>query len=83
MPEARHHQTLHEGHCAFLPEAERRFVTPAMIKATAGLVGSPDEIREQIGSMETAGLKEILLLPPVHCARENFREFADNVMHAR
>ena len=83
MPEARRHQTLHEGHCAFLPEAERRFVTPAMIKATAGLVGSPDEIREQIGSMETVGLKEILLLPPVHCARENFREFADNVMPAR
>ena len=53
-----------------------------MIKATAGLVGTPGDW-EQIGSMETVGLKEILLLPPVHCARENFREFADNVMPAR
>ncbi len=83
MPEARRHQTLHEGHCAFLPEAERRFVTPAMIKATAGLVGSPDDIREEIGRMETAGLKEILLLPPIHSARQNFREFADKVIFAR
>jgi hypothetical protein len=51
-----------------------------MIRATLGLVGESDEIKEQIAKMEAAGLKEILLLPPQACARENFREFAQTVM---
>ena len=80
MPQGRRHQPLHTGHCAFLPEDERRFITPNMIRATLGLVGEPDEIKEQIAKMEIAGLKEILLLPPQACARENFREFAQTVM---
>ena len=80
MPQERRHQTLHTGHCAFLPEDERRFITPNIIRATLGLVGEPDEIKEQITKMEAAGLKEILLLPPQACARENFREFAQTVM---
>ena len=80
MPQGRRHQTLHTGHCAFLPEDERRFITPNMIRATLGLVGEPDEINEQIAKMEIAGLNEILLLPPQACARENFREFAQTVM---
>ncbi len=83
MPEARRHQTLHTGHCAFLPADERKFITPSMIRATLGLVGEPDEIRERISKMEAAGLKEILLLPPQACARENFRDFADAVMNSR
>ena len=77
MPLERRHQTLHNGHCAFLPEEERRFVTANMIKATAGLVGEPDEVKEKIIQLEKAGLKEIILLPPVHCARSNFMNFAD------
>ena len=80
MPLERRHQTLHEGHCAFLPELERRFITPNMIRATLGLVGEPDEIKEQIAEMAKAGVKEVLLLPPVKCARENFRDFADVAM---
>lgn len=80
MPEARRHQTLHEGHCAYLPSQERRFVTPKMIRATLGLVGEPDEIKDKVAAMEAAGLKEILLLPPQACARENFRDFAAAVM---
>lgn len=79
MPVERRHQTLHEGHCAYLPTQERRFITPNMIRATLGLVGEPDEIKEQISKMESAGLKEILLLPPQACARENFRAFAKAV----
>ena len=79
MPVKYRHQTLHEGHCAFLPTEERRFVTPAMISATAGLVGQANEIREKIAQLEAGGLKEVLLLPPVHCARENFRTFSEVV----
>ena len=76
MPRERCHQTLHRGHCAFLPEKERRFITPNLIRATMGLVGEPDEIKEQVSEMKQAGVKEVLVLPPVHCARESFRDFA-------
>ena len=37
------------------------------------------EIKEQIAEMAKAGVKEVLLLPPVKCARENFRDFAEVV----
>ncbi len=80
MPLERRHQKLHEGHCAFMPEVERRFVTPELIAATGGLVGGPDEILERIGTLEAGGLNEILLLPPVAVARKNFKTFADEIM---
>ena len=76
MPRERCHQTLHQGHCAFLPDNERQFVTPNLIRATMGLVGEPDEIKEQVSEMEKSGVKEVLVLPPVNCARENFLDFA-------
>ena len=81
MPTERRHQTLHEGHCAFLPEQERRFITPKMIRATLGLVGEPDEIKEQINNLEVAGLKEVMLLPPVNFARSNFLDFAEALIN--
>ncbi len=80
MPEARRHQILHTGHCAFLPPAERRFITPAMIKASGGLVGEPDEIIARLRELENAGLREIALLPPIAVARSNFKEFAEQIM---
>jgi alkanesulfonate monooxygenase SsuD/methylene tetrahydromethanopterin reductase-like flavin-dependent oxidoreductase (luciferase family) len=80
MPPDRRHLTLHEGHCAFCPPAERRFITPDLIRVAGGLVGEPDEIIERIGQLEAAGLKEVTLLPPVACMRENFQDFAEQVM---
>ncbi|MBL6954217.1 MAG: LLM class flavin-dependent oxidoreductase [Alphaproteobacteria bacterium] len=80
MPEDRRHQLLHTGHCAFIAPAERRFVTPEMIKVTGGLVGEPDEIISRIHDMETAGLREVVLLPPIAVARSNFKDFAAQIM---
>lgn len=80
MPLDRRHQHLHRGHVAFTPEAERRFVTPELIEASGGLVGEPDAVLERIRQLEAGGLNEILLLPPVAVARENFKEFADEIM---
>ena len=50
-----------------------------MIRANLGLVGEPDEIKEQIAEMAKAGVKEVLLLLPVKCAQENFGDFAEVV----
>ncbi|GJL88253.1 MAG: 5,10-methylenetetrahydromethanopterin reductase [Minwuia thermotolerans] len=80
MPAERRHQMLHRGHCAFCPPEERRFITPDMIRIAGGLVGEPDEIVERIGQLQAAGLKEVTLLPPRAFMRENFREFAEQIM---
>ena len=80
MPAERRHQMLHRGHCAFCPPEERRFITPDMIRIAGGLVGEPDEIVERLGQLEEAGLREVTLLPPAARMRENFRDFADQVM---
>ena len=80
MPLDRRHQQLHRGHCAFTPEGERRFITPELIRASGGLVGEPDEIVAQIRDLEAGGLTEILLLPPVAVARDNFKTFAEQII---
>ena len=80
MPEDRRHQILHTGHCSFLPPAERRFITPEMIKVSGGFVGEPDEIIERLRKLEAGGLREIALLPPIAVARESFKDFAKQVM---
>ena len=80
MPLDRRHQQLHRGHCAFTPEGERRVITPELIRASGGLVGEPDEIVAQIRDLEAGGLTEILLLPPVAVARDNFKTFAEQII---
>ena len=44
MPLSTRYQQIHLGHCAFLPAEERRFITEDLIRATGGLVGTPEEI---------------------------------------
>lgn len=80
MPPERRHLMLHQGHCAFCPTEERRFITPDMIRISGGLVGEPDEIIERLGQLEKAGLKEVTLLPPVRAMRHNFKDFADQII---
>ena len=80
MPPERRHMSVHDGHCTYLQPGERRFVTPELIRASGGLVGSPEEILEMLREQEAAGLKEVTLLPPMACARENFADFAKHVM---
>jgi alkanesulfonate monooxygenase SsuD/methylene tetrahydromethanopterin reductase-like flavin-dependent oxidoreductase (luciferase family) len=80
MPAERRHMTVHDGHCTYLQPGERQFMTPELIRAAGGLVGTPDEIVAMLREREAAGLREVTLLPPMHCARENFRDFAKSVM---
>lgn len=70
---------MHRGHCTYLLEDERQFVTPEAIRATV-LVGEPDEIIEILREREQAGLKEVLLLPPMEFAEEILTDFAEQVM---
>jgi alkanesulfonate monooxygenase SsuD/methylene tetrahydromethanopterin reductase-like flavin-dependent oxidoreductase (luciferase family) len=78
-PPAKRYLQIHNGHCTFLVPEERRFVTPEAIQGTC-LVGAPDELIAQLRQAETAGLKEVSLLPPMDSSRKVFKDFADHVM---
>ncbi|MGE0826518.1 MAG: LLM class flavin-dependent oxidoreductase [Candidatus Binatia bacterium] len=78
-PAEKRYLQIHNGHCTFLMPEERRFVTPEAIRSTC-LVGTPDEIIEQLRAAERAGLKEITLLPPMAVSRKVLTDFADHVM---
>jgi len=80
MPVERRHQLLHEGHCSFVTDAERKFVTPDMVRTTLGLVGTRDELIERVHDMEANGMKEIVLLPDFKRRREVFSDFAGQVV---
>jgi 5,10-methylenetetrahydromethanopterin reductase len=56
------HLRIHDGHCTFLREDERPYVTEELIRATC-IVGSPDEIVSTLSSLEEAGLTEIMMMP--------------------
>ena len=73
------HLEVHGGPCTYLVPAERRFVTPETIRASA-LVGEPDEVIAQIRAAEAAGLREIALLPSMATARTVLREFGERVI---
>src|ERR1700754_995469 len=79
-PPARRYQQVHFGHCAFLPPEERRFITEDLIRATGGLVGTPDEIIATLREREAMGLNEITLLPAMDQARRNLEDFAQKVI---
>ena len=79
-PAAKRYQQIHLGHCAFLPPEERRFITEDLIRATGGLVGTPDEILAMLREREAMGLSEITLLPAMAQARRNLRDFAEKVI---
>lgn len=79
-PAAKRYQQVHLGHCAFLPPEERRFITEDLIRATGGLVGTPDEIVTMLREREAMGLNEVTLLPAMAEARRNLGDFAKKVI---
>lgn len=78
-PEAVRHLRVHAGHCTYLLEEERRFVTPDLIRATC-LVGSAEEIVEQVRALESAGLHQLMILPSLESRYDVLERFASEVM---
>jgi len=79
-PLDRRYQQVHFGHCAFLPPEERRFITEDLIRATGGLVGTPEEIIASLREREAMGLDEVTLLPAMAEARSTLKDFAKQVI---
>ena len=72
-PPEEHYLELHNGHCTFVPERERRFVTAETIRATT-MIGPREQVIEQLHALERAGLDQIILNPPM----DGFDEFVDD-----
>ena len=79
-PPSKRFQQIHLGHCAFAVPEERRFVTENLVRATGGLVGTPDEIISMLEEREAMGLNEVALLPSMDQARVNLSDFAELVI---
>ena len=77
-PEVRH-QRLHGSHYSFVNPEEARFLTPALIEATC-LTGVPERIVEQLKELESQGLSQIMLYPPLNRQYRVIEDFADRVM---
>ena len=78
-PESHRHLRIHAGHCTYLLPEEAKFVTPDLIKGTC-LVGTPEEIIEQIRQLEAAGLQQIMILPSLATQYGVIEQFARQVM---
>jgi len=75
-PPEEHYLELHNGHCTFVPDRELRFVTPETIRATT-VIGPREQILDQLRALESAGLDQIILNPPM----DGFDEFVDDFAH--
>ena len=79
LPEKARFRQIHDGHCTFVQPEERRFVTPTAIR-TSCVVGTPEEIVEQVRGMERCGLREVNILPAADHAMKVYRDFAELIM---
>ena len=62
VSEDRRHQRIHAGHnCWVIPE-EEKFLTPDVLRASA-LIGTRDEIVDQLAALDDAGLDQVMILP--------------------
>jgi alkanesulfonate monooxygenase SsuD/methylene tetrahydromethanopterin reductase-like flavin-dependent oxidoreductase (luciferase family) len=77
-PEVRH-QKLHGSHFSHLDPAEARFLTPELIRSSC-IIGTPEELVEQLGEMERDGLNQAMLYPPLNRNYRVIEDFAEKVM---
>ncbi|MFT4580950.1 MAG: alkanesulfonate monooxygenase SsuD [Gammaproteobacteria bacterium] len=81
LPENARFRQIHDGHAIYLVPQERRFVTPAAISAIC-MVGSAEDIIDQIRTVESAGIKEINIMPATDHAAGAFKDFAEQIIPA-
>jgi alkanesulfonate monooxygenase SsuD/methylene tetrahydromethanopterin reductase-like flavin-dependent oxidoreductase (luciferase family) len=78
-PPAVRHQRLHGSHYSFVDPEEARFLTADLIKATC-LIGTPDELVDQVHALEAQGLRQVMLYPPLNRQYRVIEDFAAGVI---
>lgn len=81
LPENARFRQVHDGHAIYLVPEERRFVTPEAISAIC-MVGSAEDIIDQIREVEKCGIREINIMPAADYAGAAFEDFATQVIPA-
>ena len=61
-PPERRHQRIHAGHNCWVVEEEERFLTPEVL-AAASMIGTRDELLDQLQQLAHAGLDQVMILP--------------------
>jgi alkanesulfonate monooxygenase SsuD/methylene tetrahydromethanopterin reductase-like flavin-dependent oxidoreductase (luciferase family) len=78
-PEERRHLRIHQGHnCWVIPE-EEQFVTKELLEASC-LIGTAADVAARLQAMSEAGLRQIVILPPLAVKDRILREVSEQVM---
>ena len=75
----RAHMKLHQSHYSYLDPEEARFITPDIIKAFT-IAGQPDEMVEQLKSLEKQGLDAVNFIAPLEQQYRLVEDFAYNII---
>jgi alkanesulfonate monooxygenase SsuD/methylene tetrahydromethanopterin reductase-like flavin-dependent oxidoreductase (luciferase family) len=78
---SRLHQEVHRGHLTHLLDGEAEILTEEIIRATT-LTGTAEEIVDQLGALEGAGLRNVTLNFPTRFLREAVLEVEQHLMPA-
>lgn len=79
VPAERRHQRIHAGHnCWVLPE-EEKFLTPKVLTSTS-MIGTQDQLLEQLAGLSSAGLHQVMLLPNFDTRYENIERVARDLL---
>lgn len=78
-PEHIRHLRIHDGHCTFLRDDERPFITEELLRTTC-VVGTATEVAAKLNELQDAGLDEIMMLPAPGTQVRVARQFAETVM---
>ncbi len=81
LPEDKRFCQIHNGHAIYLVPEEQRFVTPEAISAIC-MVGSAEDIIDQVRTVEASGIKEVNIMPAADYAHDAFRDFAGKIIPA-
>ncbi len=81
LPEEKRFRQVHNGHAIYMVPEERTFVTPEAISAIC-MVGSAEDIIDQVRTVESAGIKEVNIMPAMDYASDAFRDFAEKIIPA-
>jgi 5,10-methylenetetrahydromethanopterin reductase len=78
-PEHTRHLRIHEGHCTYVRDDERPFLTEELVRQTC-IVGEPDECIAKLVDLERAGLDQVMVLPAFGTHYDYARDFARHVI---
>lgn len=73
------HQRIHQGHNCWVVPEEEQFVTKELIESSC-IVGTAPQIADRMRALEAAGLRQVMVLPPLHVKEAVLRDLSEQVM---